>query len=183
MKTSLPKQTRLHGIMAEFASADELVSAVRKTRAAGFRRLDAYAPFPVEELPDALGLGRSPIPFIMAAGGFAGAALGYGMQYYATVISYPMNIGGRSLPAWPALIPVSFELTIFGAFLGGLLSLLVAWQLPEVYHPVFNHPDFRRASQDRFFLCIESSDGKFEPLRTAAYLATLRPISVQEVKK
>jgi hypothetical protein len=183
LKTPLPDLRHLHGIMAEFASADELVAAVRRVRAAGFQILDAYSPFPIEELPDALGLRPSRIPLVMVAGGFAGALLGYGMQYYATVISYPMNIGGRSLPAWPALIPVTFELTIFCAVIGGLLALFIAWQLPQVYHPVFNHPDFRRASQDRFFLCLEVKGSRFEPLRAAAFLETLDPISVEAVEK
>jgi hypothetical protein len=119
----------------------------------------------------------------MLAGGCAGALLGYGMQYYATVKSYPMNIGGHALPAWPALIPVSFELTIFCAVISGLLALLITWRLPEVYHPVFNVPDFRRASQDGFFLCIEAKDARFEPVRTAAFLETLGPISVEAVEK
>ena len=183
MKTAPADFHQLHGLMAEFTSAEQLLMAVQRARGAGFRCLDAYAPFPIEEMPEALDLPASRIPWVMVAGGLIGALLGYGMQYYATVISYPMNIGGRALPAWPALIPVTFELTIFCAVLGGVLALFIAWQLPQVYHPVFNHPAFRRASQDRFFLCLEAKDAKFEPVRTAAFLRTLEPMSVEAVEK
>jgi hypothetical protein len=173
----------LYGLMAEFASAGALLAAARQARAAGFRRLDAFAPYPIAELPEALELPSSHIPLFMLGGGILGALAGYGMQYYATVISYPMDIGGRPLPSWPALIPVTFELTIFGAALAGLGALLFTLRLPKVYHPVFNHPDFRRASQDGFFLCIHAGDAQFEMQRTADFLATLQPISVEAVKR
>jgi hypothetical protein len=143
----------VYGLMAEFASARALLDAARQTRAAGFRKLDAFAPYPIAELPEALELPASPIPFFMLGGGILGALAGYGMQYYATVISYPMDIGGRPLPSWPALIPVTFELTIFGA------------------------------SQDGFFLCVHAGDPQFEIQRTADFLATLQPISVEAVKR
>ena len=179
----MPEIHQVHGVMAEFATSDALVAAARRTRAAGYRRLEAYAPFPVEELSDALDLPPSRIPLFMLAGGLTGAAAGLGMQYYANLFAYPMNIGGRPLNAWPAFIPATFELIILCAVLGGLVALFFTLHLPTVYHPVFNHPDFRRASRDGFFLCIESRDGRFDPKECALFLRTLGPLSVQSVEK
>ena len=159
------------------------MAAARRTRAAGYRCVDAYAPFAVDELPAALDLPPSRIPFFMLGGGLAGAALGLGMQYYANLFAYPMNIGGRPLNAWPAFVPVTFELIILCAVLGGLVALCFTLHLPTVYHPVFNHPDFRRASRDGFFLCIESRDKQFDARQTAFFLRTLAPLSVQTVEK
>ena len=178
-----PQVAQVHGVMAEFASADALVAAARRTRAAGYRCLDAYAPFPVEELPDALDLPPSRIPLFMLGAGLAGAAVGLGMQYYANLFAYPMNIGGRPLNSWPAFIPATFELIILFAVLGGLVTLFFTLHLPTVYHPVFNHPDFRRASRDGFFLCIESTDKQFDPRQSAFFLRTLAPLSVRTVEK
>ena len=179
----MPDHQHLHGIMAEFSSVEALVDAVRRTRAAGYRHLDAYAPFPVEELADALEMPPSRIPVFMLAGGFAGAAGGLGMQYFANLYAYPMNIGGRPLNAWPAFIPATFELIIFCAVLGGLAALFFTLRLPMVYHPVFNHPGFRRASRDGFFLCIEAGDQRFDARQTAFFLRTLGPVSVETVEK
>ena len=181
-KDGLPEH-RVHGVMAEFASAEALVAAVRRVRAAGYRRVDAYAPFPMEELFEALELPPSHVPFFMLLGGMGGAAAGLGMQYFANLYAYPMNIGGRPLNSWPAFVPATFELIIFCAVLGGLLTLLYTLQLPSVYHPVFNHPDFRRASRDGFFLCVESTDPQFDRARTAIFLRTLAPTSLQTVEK
>ena len=178
-----PENDKLHGVMAEFASADALIAAARRARAAGYRRLDAYMPFASGALVDALDLPPSPIPYVMLAGGLLGAAIGLGMQYYANLRAYPMNIGGRPLNAWPAFIPATFELIILFAVLGGLVSLFVILKLPTIYHPVFNHPDFRRASRDGFFLCIEAADPRFDARQTAFFLRTLSPTSVQTVEK
>ena len=141
---------RLHGVMAEFSSAETLLQAVRRTRAAGYQRVDAYAPFPVEGMSEALELPPSRIPYFMLAGAFLGASIGLGMQYFANLHAYPMNIGGRPLNAWPAFVPPTVLLTILFAVLCGLLALLLTTGLPLVYHPVFNYPDFRRASRDGF---------------------------------
>ena len=176
------KTPKIHGVMAEFSSAESLVLAVRQARAAGYQRLEAYAPFPIEELPGALGLPPSPIPRCMLGGGLAGAAAGLAMQYYANLHAFPMNIGGRPLNAWPGFILVTVELTILGAILTGLLALFFTLHLPEVYHPVFNHPDFRKASRDGFFLCLESSDPNFAAVGAAAFLRELAPISVRTVE-
>jgi hypothetical protein len=173
----------LYGFMAEFDSAAALVNAARRAREAGYREMDAYAPFPVEELPEALDLAPSRIPLVMFGGAVAGALTGYGMQYYATAISYPMNIGGRPLPSWPALIPVTLELTILFAVFGGLAALFITLRLPAVYHPVFNVPNFGRASQDGFFLCIRTEDGRFDPATTPAFLENLQAVSVEPVPK
>ena len=179
----MPAVHQVHGIMAEFSSAEALVAAARRVRAAGYRRLDAYAPFPVEELPEALDLPPSRVPLFMLAGGLAGAAAGLGMQYYANLRAYPLNIGGRPLNAWPAFIPATFELIILGAVVGGLVALFFTLVLPTIYHAVFNHPDFRRASRDGFFLCIESRDPQFDARKSAFFLRTLAPLSVQTVEK
>ena len=164
-----PETNQLHGAVAEFSSVEALTDAVRRTRAAGYRKVDAYAPFPVEALVEALELPPSRVPWFM--------------QYYANLYAYPMNIGGRPLNAWPAFVPATFELIIFFAVLGGLLALFFTLHLPEVYHPVFNHPDFRRASRDAFFLCIESSDKQFDARQTPFFLRTLGPVSVLAVEK
>ncbi len=178
-----PAVHQIHGIMAEFPSVESLVAATRRARAAGYRSLEAYAPFPADELADALELPPSRIPLFMFAGGLAGAAAGLAMQYYANLYAYPMNIGGRPLNAWPAFIPATFELIIFCAVLGGLVALFFTLRLPSVYHPAFNHPDFRSASRDGFFLCIESGDRQFDVRQTAFFLRTLGPVSVQTVEK
>ena len=177
------ERQHLHGSMAEFAHVELLIAAARRTKMEGYRRVEAYAPFPVQELSEVLELKPSRIPWLMAAGGVAGGLLGYGMQYYAAVISYPMNIGGRPVHAWPAFIPVTFELIILFAVLGGLAALFFTLGLPQVYHPVFNHPDFRRASRNGFFLCIESEDERFDTERTPEFLRTLAPMSVQAIEK
>ena len=179
----MPEVNQVHGVMAEFASAEALVAAAQRARAAGYRRLDAYAPFAVDGLSDALDLPPSHIPLFMLGGGLAGAAGGLAMQYYANLFAYPMNIGGRPLNAWPAFIPATFELIIFCAVLGGLAALFFTLHLPTVYHPVFNHPDFRRASRDGFFLCIESQDPQFDERKAAFFLRTLAPLSVRTVEK
>lgn len=178
-----PERQHLYGLMAEFDSADELVHAARQTTKAGYKVTDAYVPFPLAELDDALDLPTSRVPVVMLCGGIFGALLGYGMQYYATVISYPMNIGGRALPSWPGLIPVTVEITILCAVFFGIFSLFIVTKLPRVYHPVFNHPDFKRASQDRFFLCIRTKDKKFDYSETESFLRSLDPISVEPVEK
>ena len=178
-----PETNQLHGAVAEFSSVEALTDAVRRARAAGYRKVDAYAPFPVEALVEALELPPSRVPWFMLGGGCAGAAAGLGMQYFANLYAYPMNIGGRPLNAWPAFVPATFELIIFFAVLGGLLALFFTLHLPEVYHPVFIHPDFRRASRDAFFLCIESSDKQFDARQTLFFLRTLGPVSVLAVEK
>src|SRR4051794_39901869 len=167
--------------MAEFESHEALVDAARRTHAEGYRRLDAYSPFPVHGLSEALGRRKTRVPLIVLIGGMTGGLGGYFMQWYAMRIDYPFNIGGRPLHSWPAFIPITFELTILCAALSAIIGMLALNRLPEPYHPVFNVPEFRRASLDRFFLCVEATDPKFDFVGTRTFLEGLRPESVKEV--
>ena len=153
---------RLYGLLAEFDSPDGLVTAADTCYAAGFRRMDAYSPFPVEGLSEAIGFRRTRMPLLVLIGGILGGLGGYALQYYAAVISYPLNIGGRPLNSWPAFIPVTFECVILSAGLFAVLGMFALNRLPEPYHPVFNAPRFQFASRDRFFLCIEARDPRFD---------------------
>jgi len=161
---------RLHGVMAEYAESDKLLAAASEARKLGYRALDAYAPFPVEGLDEALGLPDSPMPLIILAGGIAGCATGYGLQYWASVLSYPLNSGGRPLNSWPAFIPVTFELTILFAALAAVFGMILANGLPMPYHPVFNIPRFSLASKSRFFLVVEARDPLFEAGAARSFL-------------
>ncbi|MBZ5539171.1 MAG: DUF3341 domain-containing protein [Acidobacteriia bacterium] len=167
--------------MAEFATTEQLLAAAAKSREAGYTCLDAYAPFPVEGLADALGLGRPLVPLLTLLGGLLGGCAGFGLQYWVSVINYPVNVGGRPLNSWPAFIPVTFELTILGASLFAVFGMLALNKLPEPYHAVFNVPRFALASHDRFFLCIEAGDPQFDRVRTAQFLESLKAYAVSEV--
>jgi hypothetical protein len=169
------------GVAAEFASHEKLLIAARSATAQGYKRMDAYTPFPVEGLPSALGRGRSRVPLIVLIGGIIGGTGGYFMQWYANVVSYPLNIGGRPLHSWPSFIPITFELTILCASLAGFLGSLALNKLPQPYHPIFHAPNFERATVDRFFLCIEARDEKFDLIVTRRFLEGLGPLAVSEV--
>ena len=175
------QRSHIYGVMGEFATPEELIHAVEKTREAGYRRLDAYAPFPVEGLSEALGLKRNLVPFITLLGGLGGGLTGFFFQVWANVSSYPMNIGGRPLNSWPAFIPVTFELTILGAALSAVFGMLALNRLPQPHHPVFNVHRFTHASSDRFFVCIEARDPKFHLVDTARFLQSLHANHVSEV--
>jgi hypothetical protein len=170
-----------YGMLAEFASAEQLVEAARHTRAAGYRQIEAYAPFPVEGLVEALGPHRDRIPLITLIGGVLGGAGGYFMQWYAAVISLPINVGGRPLHSWPSFIPVTFELAVLGAALFAVCGMLVLNGLPKLYHPLFNSDAFELASRNRFYLCVRCSDRKYDPVQVERHLASLDPLLVQEV--
>lgn len=174
---------RLYGLMAEFGSADELLASARAARRAGYQRIAAYSPYPIEELPEAIGLRRSRLPGLVLLGGIVGAVGGFFLQYYSAVIDYPWNIGGRPLNSWPSFIVVTFELTILGAAAVAALGMLILNGLPKPYHAVFNAPRFRLASQDRFFLCVEARDPQFDPAETRRFLETLNPADVVAVEK
>ncbi len=171
----------VYGLMAEFGDVGELVTAARKAREAGYVHLDAYTPFPVEELDEALDLHHTRLPMLVLIGGIIGGLAGFGLQYWTTVIDYPINVGGRPLFSWPAFIPVTFECTILGAGLTAVLGMLGLNGLPQPYHPVFNVPRFALASRDRFFLCIEARDPKFDIDETWGFLSRLQPRQVSQV--
>jgi len=167
--------------MAEFDNPTALVHAARRAREEGYRKLDAYSPFPIEELNDALHLHKNKLPLIVLIGGLVGLVAGYLMQYYVTVIYFPINIGGRPLNSWPAYIIITFEMTILLAALSCVFGLLGLCGLPTPYHPVFNVPRFALASRNRFFLCIEATDPLFDRRKTSDFLETLEPSEVTEV--
>jgi hypothetical protein len=169
------KRSSLYGLMVEFLTADEILAAVRSARREGYREMDAYTPYPVEGLAAELGMRRSRVPSLVFIGGLAGAAVGFIMQYYSMALSYPFNSGGRPLNSWPAFIPITFEVMVLVGALAALFGFLFLNGLPELYHPVFHVPGFFRASQDRFFLCIEASDPHFDGRGTATFLAGLNP--------
>jgi hypothetical protein len=160
----------VYGVLAEFPSADRLIAAAYQTREAGYTRLDAYSPMPVEGLSAAVGFRHTRLPLVVLLGGIAGGLLGYALQYYTQAISYPMNVGGRPLHAWPSFVPVTFELTILGAALAAVLGMLALNGLPQPHHPLFNVPEFSLASQNRFFLCIEATDPQFDVELATSFL-------------
>jgi hypothetical protein len=172
----------LYGLMAEFSDAGELVAAARQAHEAGYRRVDAYTPFPIEELTEAMGMHGNRLPLIVLIGGITGGLLGYLLQYWTSVVDYPLNVGGRPFHSWPSFIPVTFECTVLVAGLSAVLGMLALNGLPRPYHPVFNVPRFALASRDRFFLCIEASDPKFDPDETWGFLARMRPREVSQVE-
>jgi hypothetical protein len=167
--------------MAEFDTPDDLLAAAEQARAEGYRRLDAYTPFPVEGLAEAVGFHRTRLPALVLLAGLFGALAGFASQYYVTVIDYPLNVGGRPLNSWPAFIPVTFELTILGASLCAVFGMLALNRLPQPHHPVFNVHRFSHATTDRFFLCIEARDPKFHLADTAKFLQSLHAHHVSEV--
>jgi len=173
----------LYGVMAAFATPDELLRAAHATRTAGYRRIDGFSPFPIEGLSEALGMRRTRLPWVVFGFGLLGAACGYGLQYYCAVVAYPLNVGGRPLHSWPAFIPVTFEMTVLFAALATVLGMLAANGLPMPYHPVFNVPAFSFASRDKFFLCIEARDRAFDRAKTTEFLRGLNPLEVSEVPR
>jgi hypothetical protein len=172
---------RLHGLMAEFNDPGALVAATAKARAEGYRRMDAYSPFPIEELHEAMGGHHSRLPLIVLIGGLVGCVSGFLLQYWVSTIAYPINVGGRPFNSWPAFMPVTFECTILGASLSAVLGMLALNGLPMPYHAVFNVPRFALASRNRFFLCIEARDRKFDLEATRRFLETLGPREVSTV--
>jgi ActD protein len=171
-----------YGLLAEFSTHEELLHAAEKAYEQGFRKMDGYAPFPVEGLAEALGK-KTRLPLLVLIGGIIGGLSAYFMEWDANVISYPINIGGRPLNSWPAFIPITFELTVLGAALTAFFFSLGLNGLPRPHHPVFNVPEFERASQDRFFLCIEATDRIFDSDRTRKFLQSLHPLTIAEVPK
>jgi hypothetical protein len=171
----------VYGVMAEFATAQEVLAAARQARAAGYRRLEAYTPYPVEGLAAELGEGRSAIPFLVLIAGLIGAGAGFLMQYWTIGVNYPLNVGGRPINSWPVYIPITFEVMVLVASFTALFGMLYLSGLPRLHRPVFNVPRFTLASQDRFFLCVEAADPRFDREETKRFLAGLTPAEVIEV--
>jgi hypothetical protein len=171
--------------MAEFETAEQLLAATRRAHAEGYRRMDAYSPFPVTGLADALGQGgRTIIPTLVLLAGLLGGAAGFLFADYVSAYAYPLNVGSRPLHSWPAFIPVAFETTILGAALAAVFSMLILNRLPEPYHPVFNVARFAEfASRDRFFLCLEAVDPKFSLETARRFLESTGPAHVAEVPR
>jgi len=171
----------LYGLIAEFDSTDDLLVAAEKVRDAGYVNTDAYVPFPVHGLTEALGIKRTILPWIVLGGGLAGCFGGFMLQYWVSVIEYPMNIGGKPYYSWPSFIPIIFECTILGAGVTTLLAMLGLNKLPQPYHPVFSAANFDRASDDGYFLCVEATDEKFDLQATRSLLEEAGPKQVSEV--
>ena len=171
----------IYGLLAGFDNLAGLIHATEAAREEGYTDMDAFSPFPSEELAEALGVRSSRLPLLVLLGGLAGAAGGYFMQYYASVIGYPHIAGGKPLNSWPSFIPVTFELTILAAALTAVLGMLALNGLPRPHHPLFNVPAFDRATRDRFFLWIGSHDPRFDLEATRAFLARFNPETLDEV--
>ncbi len=174
---------QLYGVLAEFREPEQLVRAALKTRAAGYRRFDAYSPMPVEGLPEAIGFMRTRMPLVVLVGGIIGALVGYGFQYWVATVAYPLNVGGRPLNSWPSFIPVTFETTVLVASLFGVLGMLALNGLPRPHHPLFAIDEFARATRDRFFLCIEAADAGFDVQATRAFLSEAGALEVFDVPR
>lgn len=175
-------RTGIYGLMAEFETPEALIAASERAHAEGYRRIDAYSPFPIEGLAEAIGFHKNMLPLIVLIGGVVGCAGGFFLQYWVHVIDYPLNIGGRPLNSWPLFIPVTFELTVLVAALAAVLGLLALNGLPMPYHPVFNVERFELATRNRFFLCIEASDANFDVAATRRFLESMNPNGVYEVE-
>jgi hypothetical protein len=175
------KRNPIYGLMAEFETPGTIITAANKTYAAGYKKIDAYSPFPIEELSDAIGFHRNGVAPVVLAGGILGCLTGYLMQWWIATVSYPVNVGGRPYHSWPSFIVVTFELTILFSVLAAVFGMLALNGLPMPYHPVFNVERFAFASRDRFFLIIFSSDPMYSSAETRAFLESLGPRSVSEV--
>jgi Alternative complex III, ActD subunit len=177
----MAKRDPIYGLMAEFDSAQALVDAAKKTHEAGYNKIDAYSPFPIEGLAEDIGMHFDEIPLTVLVGGIIGGCTGYLMQYWMSAVDYPLNIGGKPPHSWPAFVVITFEMTILFAGISAVLGMLAFNGLPMPYHPVFNVPRFAFASKDRFFLIVFSSDKKYNPVETRRFLETLDPRSISEV--
>jgi len=166
------------GLLAEFENPTALVTAAARVRDAGYQRIDAHTPFPIEELPEALGVKPTILPLLVLCGALVGCVGGYFMQYYASNVAYPLNVGGRPMHSWPMFVPITFELTVLLGGLTAVIGMLALNGLPMPYHPLFNVPRFALATRDRFFLVIEARDRRFDRQETVRFL---REIGAREV--
>lgn len=171
----------IYGVMAEFDTAQACVDAARATTAQGYTKVEAYTPVPIEELNQILHVRRTRLPLATLIGGLAGMATGFALQYWVSVIDYPINVGGRPFASWPAFVVPSYELTILFSALTAALFMIIANGLPQPYHPVFNVPRFSLASSDKFFLVVEAADPRFDVAATSRFLEGLGARGVYEV--
>jgi hypothetical protein len=172
-----------YGLLAEFEDTKDLLHAIRELRTKGYTRVESYTPYPVEGLAEALHFRPWAVPLIFLIASVLSAAAGYFMQYYASVIAYPLNVGGRPLQSWPSFIPITFESAVLGGVLSGVFGMIVLNRLPRYSHPISNVERFRAASSDAFFLCIESTDPRFQLEMTAGLLQRIGAVEVTEVPR
>ena len=182
MATASALPPAIYGLMAEFDDPTSLVKAAKQTYGAGYRQIDTFSPYPIEEAWEAIGQHDTRLSKIVLAGGLTGLLSGIGLQEWVHEIAYPINIAGKPLNIWPQFVPVTFELTILFAAIAGVLGMIILNGLPMPYHPVFNVARFERASRDKFFLLVESTDPKFDRLQTLNFLKGLNPSEVNEVE-
>lgn len=176
-------ETSLYGLMAEFKDIQPLIEASAAVRKQGYAAVDAYSPFPSEELCDAIGHNKNPLAKLVFFGGLLGVTGGFSMEYIACVLHYPWRVGGKPFNSWPAFIPIAYECMILGAALVAVFGMFALNRLPMPYHPVFNIREFEKASKDGFFLVIESRDPKFKLEETRAFLQGLKATAVYEVPR
>jgi len=178
-----PSEPKTYGVVAEFDSPGQQLDAARKTREAGYRQIEAYTPFPLHGLSDAVGFKDEKVPWIVFLGGIVGGSCGYLLQFYTSVIDYPLNVGGKGLNSIPMFFPVTYECTILFASFGAFLGMLALNKLPQPYHGAFNTPNFERASQDKFFLAVEANDKQFDEVETKRFMETMDANNVSLVKE
>jgi len=171
----------IYGLMAEFETPTELVNACKAAYAEGYREMDAYSPFPIEEASEAIGFHKSAVPLVVLTGGILGGLSGFLLQYWINVIAYPLNIGGKPWNSWPAFVVPTFEMTILFAGLSGMFGMFALNGLPRPYHPLFHVDQFSKVTRNRFFLCVEAIDPKFDLAGTQQFMERLKPLSISEV--
>lgn len=172
----------LHGLLAEFASVDQLVTAIARARTeAHYAAIEAYSPFPIEGLDEALGPRRDRIPLFMLLGAIVGGLGTFALEWYSAVFDYPINVGGRPTGSWPAFLPPAIEMTVLGAVLFGVIAMLIGNGLPRLHHPLFGVKAFERASNDRFFLLLRADDPNFDARSAREFLDTLGSLTISEV--
>jgi len=176
------REAKVYALFVEFKDPDSLVFSAKKAVDAGYQKLEAFSPYPVKGLDEVLGTVKDRVALITFLGGLIGGAGGFFMQWYANVIDYPINVGGRPDNSWPAFIPITFELTVLGGALSALIGMLALNKLPKPYYPTFNAREFLRASKDGFFLCIQADDPKFDLYETRIFLEGLKPRSIGEMR-